>query len=141
MDKAFPGRIHQDEHFVVNGFSGKKLEQLIGLESIEKPGNPVIVYLKAEDNDWQQFFLDAGIGCWECVATMTDEKEEGFIYVDYAAQCNIQNIKINSIHCEKERNNSKIVIVLENKELIVLRCKNAEILDSDYELLIVNSFT
>lgn len=139
MDQALPGRIHQGEHFVVNGFSGKKLEQLIGLESIEKPGSPIIVYLKAEDNDWQQFFLDAGIGCWEYTGTIREEKEEGFMHVDYAAQYNIQNTKINSIHCEKDRNNSKMVIALENKELILLRCKNAEIVDSDCELLKVNS--
>lgn len=136
MDEALPQRIYQDENFIVNGFSGKKLEQLIAFAAVENPGDPIVVYLKAEDNHLQRFFLDAGIGCWEYTddETMTNEKEAGYIYVDYAVKYNLQNKKISSIYCEKEQHNSRIVIALENKECIILRCKNAEIVDSEREL-------
>lgn len=64
MDGQFPLRIHQDENFTANGFSGKQLEQLIGFEYIDQPGT-IIVYIKAED----KFFLDAGMGFWEHTET------------------------------------------------------------------------
>lgn len=135
MVRAFPRRIHQDENFIVNGFSGKKIEYLTALESVENPGSPVIIFLKAEDNNLQRFFLDAGRGFWEEAETMEDENEAGFIGVDYAQKFDIQNEKINSIVCEKVQNNSRIVITLENKALIVLRYKKDEIIDSDCELV------
>ena len=135
MDEQSPLRIHQDENFTVNGFSGKQLDQLIALEYMDKPGEPLIVYIKAEDNGWQQFFLDAGIGCWEHAATIEEENETGLVYVDYAQQFNIQNKIIHRIYCEKIHSNSQIVIEMDSKEQIILRAQNADIFDSATELV------
>lgn len=139
MDKEFPIRIHQDENFIVNGFSGKQLEQLIGLELIEKAGNPIIVFIKAEGNCLQRFFLDAGIGFWEYAESMDDEKEEGFVFVDYVHKLNIKNRKISNIYCEKQHNVSQIVLVLEDSQKFLLRYKNPEIADSECELVLVKA--
>lgn len=139
MDKASPIRIHQDESFIVSGFSGKQLEQLIGLEWIEEPGHPIIVFIKAEDNRLQRFFLDAGIGFWEYAESMEDEEEEGFVFVDYIQKLNIKNGKISSIYCEKQYIFSQIVLVLEDNPKIILRYKNPEIADSECELVLVKA--
>lgn len=136
MDKEFPVRIHQDENFIVNGFSGKQLEQLIGLELIEEPGNPIIVYIKAEGNRLQRFFLDAGIGFWEYAESMEDEKEEGFVFVDYVHKLNIKDRKISNIYCEKQHNVSQIVLVLEDNQKLILRYKNVRIFDAERELVL-----
>lgn len=135
MDKEFPERIYQDENFIVNGFSGKKLEQLIGFEWVKNPGNPIIVYLKAEGNDLQRFFLDAGIGFWETASTMEDENEEGFIGIDYAQKFNIRDAKISKIYCEKKQNSSQMVLVMDNNQQLILRYKNAKIVDSECEFI------
>lgn len=138
-DNEFPIRIHQDENFIVNGFSGKQLEQLIGLELIEEPGIPFIVFIKAEDNRLQRFFLDAGIGFWEYAESMEDEEEEVFVFVDYIQKFNIKNRKISNIYCEKQHNVSQIVLVLEDSQKFLLRYKNPEIVDSECELVLVKA--
>ena len=115
MDEQSPLRIHQDENFTVNGFSGKQLEQLIGFEYIDQPGKPIIVFIKAEDNGWQQFFLDAGMGFWGHTDIMDEDNEAGFVYMDYAKQFNIQHKIIHRIYCEKIHLKSQIVIVMDNK--------------------------
>lgn len=135
MDAQSPLRIHQDENFTVNGFSGKQLEQLIALEHIDQPGNPIIVYIKAEDNGWQQFFLDAGIGFWEHTDTIDEDHEAEFVYVDYTKQFNIQLQMIYRIYCEKTHVNSQIVIEMNNKEQIILRTQNVDVFDSAAELV------
>lgn len=135
MDAQSPLRIHQDENFTVNGFSGKQLEQLIALEHIDQPGNPIIVYIKAEDNGWQQFFLDAGIGFWEHTDTIDEDHEAEFVYVDYTKQFNIQHQIIHRIYCEKTHVNSQIVIEINNKEQIILRTQNVDVFDSAAELV------
>lgn len=133
-DQNFPLRIHQGEHFIVNGFSGKKLEQLIGLELVEESGSPIIVYLKAEGNHLQRFFLDVGIGFWEYTEENLED-EEGFVFVDYIHKLNIKNSKISIVYCEKQHNVSQIVLVLEDNQKLLLRCKNPEIVDSECEFV------
>ncbi len=138
MDEQLPQRIYQNQEFTVHGFTGKKIAQLTGIESAQNSSNAVVVvYLKVADRHFQRFFLDAGIGFWEETTTM-EESEEGFIEIDYAEKFNIRNLKINTIHCEKEQNNSRIVITLENKTLVILRCKHPEIIDATYELIKTN---
>ena len=141
MEQDLTRRIYQDENFNVNGFSGKQLEQLIGFEREDKPGQPVIVYIKAEGKDWQHFFLDAGIGFWEHTGTIDPEHEPGFIYTDYTQQYDIRHQKIKNIYCKKIQVNSQIVIALEHGEQIVLRCQNPDLFDSDTELVKIRENT
>lgn len=141
MDQEFLRRIYQDENFNVNGFSGKQLEQLIGFEPVGKPGQPLIVYIKAEDMDWQHFFLDAGIGFWEHTGTIELAHEPGFIYADYTQQYDIKHQKIKNIYCKKIQVNSQMVIDLDHGEQIVLRCQNPDLFDSDKELVKIKEST
>lgn len=135
MDNENPVRIHQGEQFIVTGLSGKPLEQLIGLECTDKPGHPVIIYLKAGDSTWQQYFLDAGIACWENTGTTDMTREEGFTYVDYLHQYNIQKGNISSIYCEKKQHSIQVVLVTDNNQQLILRYKNAAQTDADCEFL------
>lgn len=135
MDEQSPLRIHQGENFPVNDFSGKQMELLIALEYTDQLGSPLILYIKTEEKDWQQFFLDAGMGFWEHTDTMDEDHETGLVYVDYTKQFNIQHQMIHRIYCEKIHVNSQIVIEMDNQEQIILRVQNADVFDSATELV------
>lgn len=143
MDERLPQRIYQGDRFTVNGFCAQKLEQLIAFAAVETPEHPVVVYLKTEGHDWQRFFPDAGIGCWEYAdaETLMQEKEAGYVCVDYAGKYNLQGKRISSIYCERAQQNSRIVIALDHKERLLLRCSNAAITDSACELVLTRDGT
>lgn len=141
MDKIFPGRIHQDKNFIVIGFTGKKLEQLIGIASVEEPEAPIMVYIKVEDKGLQQFFLDVGIGFWENwgMIEIDEEDDTEFIYSDYTEKLSVRGQEIRNIFCEPNSFTSQIVIELDNSDKIILRCIHPEQFDSKCEIIKVES--
>lgn len=93
------GRVFQDFNFTVEGFAGKKLEQLIGVEHPEKPWyGPFLFYLKAEGQVWHQFYLELGAGFWENIEE-PETDDESYLFKDYATLHDLQGKIFQKIHC------------------------------------------
>ena len=129
-----PGRIYQDYNFIVSGFDGCEIEELLGLVDINAPDTqPIVVNLKATNHSWQRFFLDTGIGVWEDWGELVDEVEENETkIVDYGDLFNLKGKIISSITCV----NSQIKIKCESGLELVLRFIDEKDLESDSEILI-----
>ena len=133
MAQEFPGRLFQDTDFEVEGFQNKKLEGLIGVLDREAPERgPILVYIKAEDQAWQQFFLDAGIGFWENWGEI-DLDDPSFLYIDFANEFKIGHKTIYAIYCQ----DSRITIEFITNEKIVLRYVDPADIESECELVVV----
>ena len=131
MSQEAPGRLFQDTDFIVDGFKGKKLEGLIGVVDREEPDSgPLLIYIKAEDNAWQQFFLEEGMGIWENWGEL-DIDDPSFLYIDYAKEFNLGYEAIHSVYCL----DSCITIEFKNKETLLLRYVDAENKESDCEFV------
>ncbi len=131
MSHEFPGRIFQDTDFVVEGFEHKKLEGLIGVVDRDEPeACPLLLYIKAEDNSWQQFFLDAGFGCWENWGEI-DLDDPSFLYIDYAKEFGIGYATIRAVYCK----DSAIHLEFDTQQKLILRYLDASDMDSDCELV------
>jgi hypothetical protein len=121
------GRIFQDENFVVQGFDGQKLEQLIGVEDADQAERgPILVYIKTENSTWQRFFLDVCFAVWENWDEVEDE-DEAYRHVDYAAKFGVQNLLIQRIYCE----NNEITLVFELNTKLILKYVDATIFDGE----------
>jgi hypothetical protein len=116
------GRLYQDANFVVTDLDGFLIEHLVGTVYSKRPSpddEPIVIYLKAQNQAWQRFFLDAWIGFWEdCGEDVIaeEEKDDEIRFVDYAAMFEIRGKKIISIACI----NSQICIAIEKTGTVVL---------------------
>jgi hypothetical protein len=115
-------RLYQDSNFVVTHLDGFLVEHLVGAVDSEQLGlddEPIVIYLKAQNQAWQRFFLDAWIGFWEDCGEdgiAEEEKRDGVRFVDYAAMFEIRGKKIVSIACI----NCQIRIAIEKTGTVVL---------------------
>lgn len=135
------GRLFQDAEFVFDEFNGLKIERLIICQYI-KTEEPIIIYLKVENRNWHQYFLDAGIGFWENWDTLNDvEDDEHYTYIDATEKLNLKGKQISKIECTKDVENAKIVVELENDEQLILKCVNPEVFDADCEFIKTAHFT
>jgi hypothetical protein len=123
------GRLFQDENFVVQGFEGKKLAGLIGEEDPDRPENgPILMFIKTENSNWQQFFLDVCFAVWEnWNLDEIETEDESYIYVDYAEKFGVKNLIIQAVYCQ----NNEITLEFEPKTKIILKYVNPAIFDGD----------
>ncbi len=137
MTKTPRGRLYQHHEFVFDELDGLKIEQLVVCKDGESNNEVIQVFLKMENRNWHNYFLDAGIGFWENWDTPPpiEESDEDTLYVDYTEKWALSGKRIEKVYCTKDQNNSKIVIELENKEELVLKCICPEIFDSAYDLI------
>ncbi len=137
MEKEPRGRLYQESDFIFDEFDGLKIERLIVCENAKS--EPILIYLKVENRNWHQYFLGAGIGFWENWDELEDiEDDEQFKYIDSTEKLNLNGKHIYKISCTTDSNNSQIVIELENKEKLILKCVNPEIFDSECVLIKTN---
>ena len=138
MEAEERGRIFQEDDFIFTEFDGLKLQKIVVCENPESK-ELVIVYLKVENHNWHQYFLDVGIGFWEDWNTIDLEIEEddSFNYIDKTLEFNLSGKIISKIWCEPEENNSRITIAFESGEKLILKTVDPEIFDSESELLII----
>ena len=135
---SITGRLFQDKNFQYNSLNGLKIEQLF-LCKDAKNHDVVLVYLKAENTNWQNYFLDVGIAFWENWEDVDNMEDcEDFIYEDVTKSMELQQQTISKIYAEPDGNNSKIIIELKNQSQLVLQCKHPEINDSNCELIKIN---
>jgi len=134
MEREPRGRLYQDSEFIFDEFNGLKIERLIVCENTK--AESILVYLKVENRNWHQYFLDAGIGFWENWDELDDIKDdELFKYIDSTQKFKLKGKKISKIYCKKDFKNSRIVIEFENDEELILKCVYPKILDSETELV------
>jgi hypothetical protein len=131
------GRIFQDDNFVFTEFNGLKLQKVVVCENPET-NEPILVYLKVENNYWHKYFLDAGIGFWETWNEIDIDSDDGYNYIDKTNEFALFEKIISRIWCEPQQNNSQIIIEFESSEKLILRTVQPEIFDSESELLKVN---
>ena len=128
------GRLYQESEFTFDEFNGLKVEQIIVCENSES--EPILVYIKVENRNWHQYFLDAGIGFWENWDDLIDVDDDGeFKHIDSTDKFKLRGKGISKVYCTKDSKNSKIVIEFSDKEKLILKCINPEILDSECELI------
>jgi hypothetical protein len=135
MKKEPRGRLFQDREFEFAEFNGLKIERLIVCENPET-SEPILVYIKMENKNWHQYFLDAGIGFWE----NWDEIEiddDSYNFIELTNTLKLKAKRIIKISCQPELNNSRITLELENNENLVLKCIRPEIFDSGCELIMM----
>ena len=141
MENEFRGSLYQDESFIVTELDGAKLERLIICEDLETK-DVVMVFIKVENKEWHQFFLDAGFGFWQNYEDIdpTDETncDDEYNYIDKSIEFNILDKKVSKIWCEPHENNCQITLDFENNCRLILRTKESKIFDSDCELVVVN---
>jgi len=127
------GPIFQDTNFVFKEFDGIKLEQLVVCEEPET-NEPITIYLKVENNNWHQYFLDAGLGFWQNWNEI-DYDFDNYNYVDKTSSFGLFEKVIHKIWCEQDKNNSQIIIEFESNDKLVLKTINPEKFDSECELI------
>ncbi len=97
------GRIYQNSDFVVSEFADAILEGLIGMED-QSDREPLLVFIKIKDKNWNRYFLDSAVGFWEnWQETEVDQSEahiDEVVYVDYMDKYALQNKQIKSIDCK-----------------------------------------
>ncbi|QSW91476.1 MULTISPECIES: hypothetical protein [Flavobacterium] len=132
------GRIFQDDNFIFTEFNGLKLEKLVVCENPETK-EPILIYLKVENHNWHQYFLDAGFGVWENwnIIDIDNDDDESFDYIDKTSDFDLSQKVISKIWCEPDQNNCKISIAFESNEILVLQTVHAEMFDSSSEILII----
>lgn len=127
------GPIFQDNNFTFTEFDNLKLLKLIVCEKPETQ-EPIVVYIKVENNNWHQYFLDAGLGFWQNWNEIDDDDD--YNYIDRTNELEVFEKTISRIWCEPQQNNSQIIIQFENNEKLILRTVQPEIFDSESELLL-----
>lgn len=131
------GRLYQESEFIFEEFNGLILEKIIVCENSES--EPILVYIKVENRNWHQYFLDAGIGFWENWDELIDVDDDGeFKHIDSTDKLKLKGKRISKVYCAKDMKNSRIVVEFSDKEKLILKCKNPEILDSECELIKLN---
>lgn len=135
MEREARGNIFQDDHFIFTEFNGLKLQQLVVCEN-PKTKETIMVFIKVENNNWHQFFLDVGFGFWQdWNETEIDDDDEEYNYIDKTIEFDIYNKTISKIYCEPHENNCQIIIELESNEKLILRTTEPKIFDSLSELI------
>ena len=128
------GRLFQDENFVVQGFDGEILEQLVGVEIPERlERGPILFYIKTKNGTWQQFFLDVCFAVWENWGEIDEEEDDAYRYVDYAEKLGLKNQIIRAIYCQ----NNEITIDFENNKKFVLKYTDPTVFDGDREVIFI----
>lgn len=128
------GRIFQDDNFVFTEFDGLKLQELVVCEKPETK-EAIIVYLKVENHNWHQYFLDAGIGFWENWNIM--DEDDDYNYINKIHEFDLFEKTISKIWCEPQKNNSQIIIAFSEGKKLILRKINPDIFDSESELVLI----
>jgi len=134
MTKEPRGRLYQDSEFEFDEFNGLKIEKLIVCENPETR-EPILIYIKVENRNWHQFFLDAGIGFWENWDEI-DTDDDSYNFIDFTHDFDLKNKVINRIFCEPDLNNSRITLELKGNCKLILKCKDPNIFDADCELIL-----
>ncbi len=129
------GRMFQDYEFVFTEFDGLRLERLVVCENRETR-NCVLAYIKVENHNWQQFFLDAGIGFWEEWDDIELDDDPTFQHWDKAVEFGLIGKRIQRIHCEPDQLNSRIIIAFEHGLSVILRTVEPTIFDGISELVL-----
>jgi formylglycine-generating enzyme required for sulfatase activity len=127
------GRIFQDDHFVFTEFNGLKLEKLVVCEDPETK-NPIIVFLKVENNDWHRYFLDYGFAVWEN-GDGPEQSDEDYAYTDYTIHFGLFHKTIQHIYCEPDQLNCRVIVEFEQHEKLILRAQAPELFETDSELV------
>lgn len=132
------GALFQDNAFVYDACDGLVIEELLTFESIVDQ-DIVLVYIKIQDHNWQQYFLDAGIGFWQNYENINpwDEVDENYRLIDKALEFGVKYKKVQKIWCEPHGNNSRIIIELDSNESLILKTIAPEFFDSNSELILV----
>lgn len=133
MKKEPRGRLYQDSEFEFNEFNGLKIEKLLVCENPETK-EPILIYIKVENRNWHQFFLDAGIGFCENWDEI-DIEDDSYDFIDSTDKFNLKYKVINRIYCKPDLNNSRITLELKNNAKLILKCKDPKVFDSDCELI------
>jgi len=133
MKKEPRGRLYQDSDFEFNEFNGLKIEKLFVCENPETK-EPILIYIKVENRNWHQFFLDAGIGFWENWDEI-DIEDDSYNFIDSTDKFDLKHKVINRIYCKPDLNNSRITLELKNNAKLILKCKEPKVFDSDCELI------
>ncbi|MNV33980.1 hypothetical protein D3C71_1253800 [compost metagenome] len=129
--QAAAGRMFQDINFKVKSAKGKKLEQLIGVEDPDDPAHgPILIYIKMEGVSWSQYYLEVCFGVWENWGEV-ELDDESYSYHDYAKKFEVENQIIQSVYCK----DSEITLEFENGEKLILKYKDPEDWDGDYEMV------
>lgn len=126
-------RLVNDHCFECNALATQKVESFFGYyEGHESDGIDMLI-LKLKENDmYQRFFLDAGLGFWE-----EWDKEGTFLDyedlkpVDLAAKYNLEGKEVISISCLGSFNELSSFIFEIGKEKLKLSYIEPESLDSD----------
>ena len=126
------GPIFQDNNFIFAEFDGLKLLKLVVCEQPETK-EPVVIFIKVENNNWHQYFLDAGLGFWQSWNEI--DYDEYYNYVDKTDEFQLFEKVILKIWCAPQQNNSQIIIEFESNEKLILRTTQPEIFDSETELI------
>lgn len=136
----FRGALFQDNTFEFYDFDGLKLERLVSCED-PKTKEVVIVYIKVENKEWHQFFLDAGCGFWQNYEDIDPTNEannnDGYNYTDKGTELKLSGKKTVKIWCEPDSNNSQIIIEFESGEKLILRTIEPKFFDSNSELIMI----
>jgi hypothetical protein len=132
MNQKARGSLYQDNNFVFTEFNDLKLEKIVVCENPETK-EPLIVYIKVQNKNWHQYFLDAGIGFWQNWDEIDTDDE--YNYIDKTDEFELLNKIIDKIWCEPHENNSQITIGFKSNDKLVLRTVKPEIFDSESELI------
>lgn len=130
------GPIFQDNNFVFTEFNGLKLLELVVCE-IPETKEPLIVYIKIENHNFYQYFLDAGIGFWQNWNIIDKDEDDSYNYIDKTHEFDLFGKIISKIWCEPQKNNSQIIIAFEEGKKLILRTVNPDIFDSECELILI----
>ncbi len=134
----------QDKNFVFEDFNGLKLEKLVTCET-PTDNDVVMVFIKVENNEWHQFFLDSGYGFWQNYEnidpTLAKNNDDEYNYIEKTLDFNITGKCITKIICEPNEVNSKINIAFETNEHLILRAINPKQFDSKSELVLTKNNT
>lgn len=134
MTKEPRGRIFQDSQFDFIEFNGLRIEKLIVCQDTDSK-EPILIYIKMENRNWHQYFLDAGIGFWENWDDI-DIEDDSYDFIDFTYRYDLKHEVVNQIYCRPDINNSRITLVLKSTSRLILKCKEPEIFDSKCELIL-----
>lgn len=123
----------QSSSFEVEFLNGKAIEKVMVCQDPDTT-EPLIVYLKVKNESWHQFFLDAGYGIWENWGEI--DKDDFYDLIDYTNEFGVKHKIVKRIYCETDLKNSRIIVLLESGERLILKCINPEIEESDCELIL-----
>ena len=142
MPNEFRGSLYQNNSFIVTELDGLELEKLIICQD-PKTKCVIIVFIKVENKEWHQFFLDAGYGFWQNYDGIdpTDQTkcDDEFNYIDKTIEFKASGRTVSKIWCEPDKNNCRILIAFENNYMLIMRTIKPDIFDSDSELIAVSS--